>query len=277
VSAGQVLQDLMNSEVVPVIRLTTTHRQGKDSWVIDAAPLVLSGQAPSLVNQSDFAFVPRDSPKEIASSVVAVYRQARAANNENSLQVLTPEHKAGAGTVMLNDTLQRELNPNWVEGDSNTAVLGSKKRIFAGDKVLYTKNEAELGLVNGSIGVVLAASSKGPMPTATVRFLGEVNPKAKKGEDPEVFALSGDQVTPLMLAYAMTVHKAQGSEWSQIVVICEKSHYSMRRRLFYTAITRTSKNLVIIGDAASVRRAARRNDDENRKTFLVQQLREEKE
>jgi exodeoxyribonuclease V alpha subunit len=228
---------------------------------------------PSLETQSDFSFISKDNPKDIAEAVVGVYRTARMNGTEGSLQVLTPERKNGAGVNMLNNTLQRTLNPNWSKDDTANSVTASKVKIFAGDKVMYTKNEVELGLVNGSIGVVMEASTDRFTVAATVRFAGESNPRAEEtGEDPEVFHLEGEYVQPLILAYAMTVHKAQGSEWSQIAVICEKSHTSMRRRLLYTAITRTSKNLLIIGDAASVRRAAQRNEDENRKTLLVQRL-----
>ena len=274
VSAGQVLQDIMASEVVPVVKLTTTHRQGKDSWVIDAAPVILKGGVPSLKEQSDFVFVAQDSPKDIVEAVVRVYVEARASGTMGGLQVLTPEHNNGAGVNMLNTVLQQRLNSNWVEGQTENMVLASKVRIFPGDKVLYTKNDSELTLVNGSMGTVEAArTEKFKVASALVRFVGEKNPQAKPGEDPELFTLEGEQVAPLVLAYAMTVHKAQGSEWPQIVVICEKSHYSMRRRLLYTAITRTSKNLVIIGDVASVKRAVAQNQDESRKTLLQDRLR----
>jgi exodeoxyribonuclease V alpha subunit len=275
VSTGQVFQDLIRSEVVPVARLTKTHRAANnpDAWVLDAAPIVLQGGTPSLKTQSDFSFVEAKSVNEIASAVVDVYRNAIAAGTDSQLQVLTPEKNNGAGTVLLNATIQQVLNPNWVKSQTlpSTAVLGKKKAIFVGDKVIYTKNDADLGLVNGSMGVVEEASSSRFESRALVRFPGETNPDLEVN-DSELFTLKGEQIEPLMLAYAMTVHKAQGSEWKQIVVICEKSHRSMRRRLFYTAITRTSKNLVIIGDAAHVRYAVSNNPDENRITLLIEQL-----
>ena len=284
VGPGQPLLDLMRSGLVPTFRLTKTHRQKKESWVIENAARILQGHMPSLTPTADFTFVKapasrgRDGAETsafIVQHAVAMYRQARSEgpDAEKQLQVLTPEHKKGAGTHELNSQIQKALNPNASDSrfdDQSVRGVGESK-IFAGDKVFYTKNKPELGLVNGSMGVVeeIEVRSRGPL--VRVRFDGEVSPTTGT----ETFELEDADIKPLMLAYAMTVHKAQGSEWSNVVVIADPAHWSMRRKLLYTAITRTNAKLTIIGTEDAVARGAKNNPDENRATLLQERLRGE--
>jgi exodeoxyribonuclease V alpha subunit len=280
VGPGQPLLDLLRSGdpersgSLPVFRLTKTHRQKADSWVIDNAARILEGKIPSLKDQSDFRFRNIRDSEGIIEAAIQMYRIAREAGpaEEKQLQVLTPEHKAGAGTQALNTEIQKALNPRVSDSrfaDDHVQGVGENK-IYVGDKVFYTKNNAELGLVNGSMGVVEKIEI-GQSNEATVRFEGDVNPET--GDN--VFTLVDADVRPLMLAYAMTVHKAQGSEWSNVVVVADDVHFSMRRKLLYTAITRTNKYLTILGSEAAVARGARNNPDENRATLLQQRLRGE--
>jgi exodeoxyribonuclease V alpha subunit len=104
-----------------------------------------------------------------------------------------------------------------------------------------------------------------------VRFEGDENPET--GDD--LFELRDVEIKEMSLAYAMTVHKAQGSEWGNVVVVVDPVQYSMRRKLLYTAVTRTNKNLLILGTEAAVARGAKNNPDENRATLLQQRLRGE--
>lgn len=275
VGPGQPLLDLLRSDAVPVFRLTKTHRQKADSWVIDNAARILEGKMPSLKDQSDFRFRNIRNSDGIIEAAIQMYRIAREAGpqEEKQLQVLTPEHKAGAGTQALNAEIQKALNPRASDSrfaDDHVQGVGENK-IYVGDKVFYTKNNAELGLVNGSMGVVEEIEVGTEHKEVRVRFDGDVNPET--GDD--VFTLVDADIRPLMLAYAMTVHKAQGSEWSNVVVVVDEAHYSMRRKLLYTAITRTNKYLTIIGTEAAVARGARNNPDENRATLLQQRLRGE--
>lgn len=275
VGAGQPLLDIMRSGVIPVFQLTKTHRQKADSWVIDNAPLILRGAAPSLKDQSDFRFVEVQETSNIVREAINLYIEARqqGPDAEKQLQVLTPQHDAGAGVKALNTEIQRALNPKARDSRfADDAVQGqSGVLIFEKDKVMYTKNNSDIGLVNGSMGVVLETSVSGKEQSAIVRFEGDVNPET--GDD--VFELKDADLQPLALAYAMTVHKAQGSEWSNVVVIADKAHYSLRRKLLYTAVTRTNNFLTIIGSREAVARGARNNPDENRVTLLQQRIRGE--
>jgi exodeoxyribonuclease V alpha subunit len=284
VGPGALLYDLMRSGMVPTFRLTEIHRQGKDSWVIENAARILQGRMPSLAQTSDFLFVrapearSRNDADEARTSlyivqhIIGMYRQARAEgpDAEKQLQVLTPQHNAGAGTQRLNTEIQKALNPKASDSrfDDQSVAVGDSK-IFAGDKVFYTKNNADIGLVNGSMGVVEEIRITADGPEATVRFDGETSPET--GTD--LFVLQGPDVKPLQLAYAMTVHKAQGSEWSNVVFVADPSHW-LRRKLMYTAITRTNAMLTIVGTESAVGRGAK-NVDKDRDTLLVERLRGE--
>ena len=255
VGPGQVLYDLIESGVVPVFRLNTTHRQKGESWVIDNAKEIINGRAPCLDETPDFDFIDGDTD-DIISNAIELYRA------ESRFQVLTPEHKNGAGTVALNNALQHALNP--ASHDRYTDHIQTDNfKIYAGDKVLFTVNVPDLDLVNGDVGVVEQITVIDQKIRCTVQF---------DGHDVR-HTLEGAHCRDLTLAYAMTVHKGQGSEWQFVAVVCDEAHKSLRRQLLYTAVTRTRGNLVLLGSREAVARAAARPRDTNRRTLLQQRLR----
>jgi exodeoxyribonuclease V alpha subunit len=261
VGPGQPLQDVIASGAVPVYRLTKTHRQSGESWVVDNAGKIIAGTTPDLNPGGGFEHVACADSESIIGAVLRLYR------HDPDVQVLTPEHKKGAGTVALNLAVQRELNPeSQDEWADHLKVQGYK--IYAGDRVLYTKNSVDLGLVNGDMGRVVEVITRGDNTFAVIDFDGIDNPEHPKG----YWELSGSQASPITLAYAMTVHKSQGSEWGHVVVVTDTAHWSLARRLFYTAVTRTSNLLTVVGAEEAITRACESNRNLSRRTLLRERL-----
>jgi len=286
VGPGQLLTDVMKRRtvdgkerhVVPTYRLQNVYRQGADSWVIDNARRIINGEIPSLKNQSDFQFIEARSsnPKaEIIQAVISIYEQSKAKGQLKDLQVLCPMKKpdAGASTFAINIEVQKRLNPASTRPKDYPNVAGGDKyTIFESDKVIYTQNDADLGLVNGDTGYVEALDvPRGDVMNTSLlmRVDGKKNPK----REDELFELRGANFGNLLLAYAMTIHKSQGSEWPEVVVVMDRAHETMlKRQLLYTAVTRTSKYLRIVGQRSAVEMAARSKRSNIRQTLLLQRI-----
>lgn len=282
VGPGCPFADALASGVVPAYRLSKTHRQAGESWVIDNASRIIRGLEPSLATGGGFEIVKGSESDDIVSAVVELYREV------GVLQVLTPEHKNGAGTIACNLAVQEALNPNSRKSFADFVKAGGYS-IYVGDKVLYTRNNQEKGLVNGDMGEVVKISVERNPETgfeqlsAHVRFEGITHKAVSvdevtgdtEHEETDVWMLSGSDLAPLTLAYAMTVHKSQGSEWDHVVVVVDTAHYSLSRRLLYTAVTRTSNRLTLVGAPEAVSRATQNTRGLERRTLLQQRLRGE--
>lgn len=287
IGPGQVLYDLIRSGAIPTFELKTIHRQIGDSWVCDNARKIINGVDPSLSNTKDFTFHHCEDTA-ITRTVLELYK----ANPD--IQVLTPEHKNGAGTIKLNNAIQQAVNPK-TTWDMHVESKGYQ--IYKGDRVLNTKNDfRDLGIVNGDIGTVhdifegricktcWMRVSEGGCPNCSgypsqelvvvVEFdgMGSNRPYAEG-----LYWLTGTQILNLTLAYALTVHKAQGSEWPSVVIVVDPKHWSLRRQLLYTAITRTTDRLDMIGTPEAVHKAVVKPRDTNRDTLLQERLQKDNE
>ena len=260
IGAGKPFEDLIAAGVAPVVRLTQIFRQAARSMITTAAHEINRGRAPHLEPQEDqerdFFFVERPNPERALETVVEVVAE-RAAQSfgvdpVREVQVLAPMYKGAVGIDALNERLQARLNP-----DGRAAA---SERFRLGDRLIQTRNSHELGLMNGSI-VFLRA------------------------DDPEEEAIvvdtdeGGSLVIPyaetatLRLAYAISVHKAQGCEVPVVVAVCHRSHARMLSRpLLYTAITRARRNCVLIGDRAALELAVGRDDSGARHSALAERL-----
>ena len=241
VGPGQVLADIIGSDVIPVARLTEVFRQAAQSKIITSAHRINEGQMPDLskpANQSDFYFVPAEDPglavMRILDMVKTRIPKRFGLDPIRDIQILCPMNRGGVGARSLNIELQAVLNP---AGENKVERFGST---FApGDKVMQIENDYDKEVYNGDIGYVEGIDVNEGELTAT--FDGRA-----------VTYLFGELDT-LVLAYATTIHKSQGSEYPAVIIPVLTQHYAMlQRNLLYTGITRGKQLVVLVGQRKAV-------------------------
>ena len=261
IGAGKPFEDLIEAGIAPVVRLTQIFRQAARSMITTAAHEINEGRPPHLEpgedQDHDFFFIERTAPERALEAVVEVVAERAPArfgvDPVREVQALAPMYRGPAGIDALNERLQERLNPR------GAAALSDRFRI--GDRLIQTRNSHELGLMNGSI-----------------VFLRDDDPDAEEilvdtDEGAELAIPYGETAT-LRLAYAISVHKAQGCEVPVVVGVCHRSHSRMLTRpLLYTAVTRARRGCVLIGDRASLAAAVRRDDAGTRYSGLAGRLR----
>ncbi|HET7121630.1 MAG TPA: ATP-dependent RecD-like DNA helicase [Solirubrobacterales bacterium] len=261
IGAGKPFEDLIDSEAVPVVRLTQIFRQAARSMITTAAHEINHGRPPHLEpgpdQDHDFFFIERGTPERTLETVVEVVAErapARfAVDPIREVQVLAPMYRGPAGIDALNERLRAELNPH------GKRALNDRFRI--GDRLIQTRNAHELGLMNGSI--VFLRADDPDEETILVDC-----------DDGGALVIPYDETATLRLAYAISVHKAQGCEVPVVVGVCSRSHSRMLSRpLLYTAITRARQSCVLVGDRAALESAVRRGDGGGRYSGLAERLR----
>ena len=255
VGPGCPFRDLIASKRIPVARLTTLHRAAAESWVCTQAPAVLAGRVPALAPRPDFAFARAPSAGHVPAAVLEHVRRIARSDEPLEVQVLSPQHNGAAGTTELNRALQAELNP---EARAGAMHWGREEHLYLGDRVIQTRNDYDLDVMNGEIGAVVGLSNA----ELSVQF-----------DDERVVQFSREKAKGLHLAYALTTHKSQGSEWPWVVVVVHSTHTQMlTRSLLYTAITRARRGVVIVGDEFGLERAVKNAHSDARNSSLVTRL-----
>lgn len=246
VGPGNVLRDLINSGVVPVSRLKDIYRQAAESDIVTAAHDINEGKTPPLSNEkgSDFFFIERNGPDAIRETLVHLIREripeGFKLDPRDDIQVLTPMNKQSLGTAELNRLLQENQNP---PGTFKQEIERFENLFRQGDKVIQTRNNYEKEIFNGDIGHISEITNE---PVAIyVTFEGNRRVHFEPGELDE-----------LQLAYAITIHKSQGSEFPAIIVPLASQHYVMlQRNLLYTAVTRGKSLVIIVGERKALEMA----------------------
>ena len=233
VGAGNVLRDIIDSDVVPVVRLTRIFRQAQSSRIITNAHKINQGVFPDISNgkDADFFFIKQEDPELAAKEIVNIVKNRipKAYHySTNDIQVLAPMQRSVVGATNLNIILQEAINP---EGDSLSRG-GFKYR--KGDRIMQIRNNYDKEVFNGDIGYVKEVN----LEERTLTAIYEGRPV--EYEDSEL-----DELT---LAYATTIHKSQGSEYPVVVIPLLMTHFVMlQRNLIYTGITRAKKICIIVG------------------------------
>ena len=251
VGAGNILHTLTRCEKIPVVRLSEIFRQAQESCIIRSAHRIVSGELPDLQDkQSDFFFFDRRNAAEAAELVKSLYAKrlptAYGFHPQSDIQVISPTRKGILGTVSLNQVLQETVNPPKY---GKTILKNLQYTFREGDKVMQTQNQYDIewskdgergaGIFNGDMGTVLSVD-KGTH-TMQVDF------------DGRVVRFTAEQLEQLELAYAVTVHKSQGSEFEAVILVLPDGTDRLSyRSLLYTAVTRAKKLLILIGSPKKV-------------------------
>lgn len=260
VGAGNVLRDIICSEEVKVFELTTIFRQASESRIIRNAHRVNNGEMPEIEhtkNLSDFYFIPAVEPESVAQTVVAYVQQhiprRFSFRPVRDIQVLSPILRGITGVQALNIALQEALNPQI------DAIQRGERRYGLGDKVMQIKNNYDKDVFNGDVGYICYINTKEKECTVTY--------------DDKNVLYAYHELDELMPAYAISIHKSQGSEYPAVVIPITMQHYIMlQRNLLYTAITRGKKLVVLIGDPKALRIAIHNNTIHKRYTRLQQRI-----
>ncbi|MBI2425567.1 MAG: ATP-dependent RecD-like DNA helicase [Candidatus Hydrogenedentes bacterium] len=256
VGAGNVLFDVIASGAVPVVRLETVFRQAEESGIIANAHRINTGQTPHY-NDRDFFLIERAEPLKTLDTVIELVTsripQRFGLDPLRQIQVLSPMRRGDAGVNRLNEALQEAMNPR---GEQVGRSLLRK-----GDKVMQLRNNYELDVYNGDMGIISLADNEARELEVTF-------------EDDRKVLYSYDLLDNLGLAYATTIHKSQGSEYEAVVVAFMTQHYMMlQRNVLYTGVTRGKSMVVIVGQERAVHSAVKNNHISRRNTRLAERLR----
>ena len=254
VGAGNVLKDIIASQSIPVVKLSKIFRQAQTSRIIKNAHAINNGKMPDISNPkgSDFFYIEEDDKEKGVDVIVGLVKNRLPkfyGIAPTDIQVLTPMQKGDVGAANLNAKLQEQLNP----GQTYMSRAGTQYK--QNDKVMQIRNNYDKEVFNGDIGVITAVDTDERQ--LVVNFDGR----------PVMY--EQEELDELVLAYAVTIHKSQGSEYPVVVIPIFMSHYVMlQRNLIYTGITRAKKGLVLVGEKKAIAMAVRNKSANKRNTML---------
>ncbi len=288
IGPGAVLRDVIQSGVVPTVRLTEVFRQASSSRIVEGAHAILRGEEPrpsgalggatTAQAGGQLFLVERNDPEEAARVIGEIVEtripRAFGMDPRRDVQVLVPMVRGSVGTRALNADLQARLNPL----APGAAEVRRGQTVFrVGDRVMQTRNDYDRDVFNGDVGFVHQlfeprSIDETPPPGEEKATEPRLLVRLEEGRD---VPYGDDELDELILAYACTVHKSQGSEYPAVVIGLVNQHYVMlARKLLYTAVTRAKKLAVIVGSRWALREAVRDARGEDRRTTLTRRLRE---
>lgn len=256
IGAGFVLKDLLHSDCVPYTRLNQIYRQSSGNTIVESAYAINRGEMPNLDSVSEeFSFIPVKSYDMMMKAIIDVYkREQEHVDDELDIQIISPMRRGEAGSTLISQYVQQAVNPpDSLKGEAR--VNGITYRV--GDKVIQILNDYELEVFNGEIGVIYAITRT----DICIRFIHK-----------EV-RLPIDEAHMIMPAYAITVHKSQGSEYGVVIIPFVPRYGGMlQRNLLYTAVTRAKRKVIIVGTTSAIERAVRTVNGDERYTLFKERL-----
>jgi exodeoxyribonuclease V alpha subunit len=261
VGAGNVLKDMIDSGLIPTVRLREIFRQARESLIIVNAHRINSGEMPLISHDGghlhDFYFFPVEEPEKALEKIIELCKEKIPEkfgyDPIEDIQVLTPMHRGFVGTSSLNGELQKHLNPSMDE-------LARGGRVFkAGDKVMQIRNNYDKEVFNGDIGRIIKIDREEQ--EVIVNYDGRTVP------------YEYSELDDIVVAYAVSVHKSQGSEYPVVVMPVHTQHYMLlQRNLLYTGVTRGKKLVILVGSKKAIAIAVKNNKTQQRYTLLKERL-----
>ena len=255
IGPGFVLRDLLDAGVVPATGLQRIYRQAEGNTIVSNAREVNEGRMPNLDGTGDFVFMPVESEEEMTETVANMYAAlSHQVSDVLELQVISPMRRGDIGSMRLSGAIQAKVNP---PGPMKAEIRHREIVYRTGDKIIQVRNDYDLEVFNGEVGVIYAVSSS----ALSIRFA-----------DREV-RLPFDELDSIMPAYAITVHKSQGSEYEAVIIPFVGGYGNMlQRNLLYTAITRARRKVLLVGSRRAVEQAVSMTDTEERYTLFKERL-----
>lgn len=257
VGPGNVLRDMIDSEKVPVVRLTEIFRQAKGSHIIVNAHRINKGEFPWLKGEKDFQFIESELPENIQQVIVELVTstipQKYRFDRLHDIQILCPMKRGTIGSETLNQTLQNSLNP------STKPLMRMGKRFHEKDKVMQIRNNYQKEVFNGDVGIITSIDFEEQIVLVDI--------------DGREIAYEFAELDELVLAYAVSIHKYQGSECPCVIIPIHTSHFKLlHRNLLYTGITRGKRLVILVGTKKAIAIAVRNEEVQQRHTGLKNQL-----
>jgi exodeoxyribonuclease V alpha subunit len=263
VGPGNVLSDMIDSARIPVFYLNKIYRQDMESTIVVNAHKVRQGEPPDCTNMSgidgpgDYFFIEQSDPKRVADRILRLCRDELPGKFDldpiHDIQVLTPMHKGTVGTINLNQMLQKSLNPQ------PDLMVGRGYSFKSGDKVMQLLNNYQKDVYNGDIGIICSIDRQ--KKEISVDYYGRT------------VSYAADEFDQMATAYAISVHKSQGSEYPAVIVPLVTQHYYMlERNLLYTAMTRAKKLVILIGTQKALQIALKNDKPHRRLSSLAAKL-----
>ena len=260
VGAGNFLNDMIASQKIKVVGLKHIFRQAQNSLIVINAHRINNGEFPAFEDENarkDFIYIKEDNPENIPFHLETIFSKAlsRYGIHKDDAIVLTPMHRGVAGTQKLNHDLQQMLNTE----HNGLSLVYAGAHFYIGDRVMQLRNNYDKHVFNGDIGIVEAIDTEDKV--LKVRFF----------ENLVEYELS--DLNELVHAYAISIHKSQGSEFSAVIIPIFMQHFMMlQRNLIYTAVTRAKKLCIIIGQSRALAMGIKNKKNSERITFLQQFL-----
>jgi exodeoxyribonuclease V alpha subunit len=260
VGPGAVLKDILRSDTVPVVRLAEVFRQAGESMIVMNAHAINRGLLPDYKTSEEFQFREINDSNEVALAIVMLCTselQGMGFDIRRDVQVLAPMHRLDCGVENLNKLLQNALNP---ESENKPTISNRNETFRLGDKVMQMRNNYTKNVFNGDIG-----------------FIVEIDAEKTKVRYPDNDAIyEKNELAELHLAYAMSVHKSQGSEYPIVIMPLIPGHHIMlQRNLLYTAVTRAKTRVILVGTKSALNTAVMNDRTKKRYSLLAERLRQE--